>query len=243
MKQSFCTLMNGNLTDQKKEMLKLMLIQHNDSRLPNRSTFTHLLLRKFQNCNSLLNNYQQENVGPTQKRYPTSKGKGEAPVRWQEVQYHVQNQTPYPPEQLRVLKLNLVCTRTQGLHKRPSQSCLYGFECLLQRHGSAKAFRGDRVSSCCRPGRHGIWKSLLEGGHHQPHHRAAKQMTHKLENSYTKRFSHCCKSSSKGTETPREFNFEGQWDLTTELPQDWGNRFLEGTNKILCPPGPRRKEQ
>ena len=28
-----------------------------------------------------------------------------------------------------------------------------------------------------------------------------------------------------------------------ELTQDWGNRRLEGTNKTLCPPGPRRKEQ
>ena len=27
------------------------------------------------------------------------------------------------------------------------------------------------------------------------------------------------------------------------LPQDWGNRLLEGTNKTLCAPGPRRKEQ
>ena len=28
-----------------------------------------------------------------------------------------------------------------------------------------------------------------------------------------------------------------------ELTQEWGNRFLEGTNKTLCAPGPRRKEQ
>ena len=28
-----------------------------------------------------------------------------------------------------------------------------------------------------------------------------------------------------------------------ELTQDWGNRLLEGTNKTLCVPGPRRKEQ
>ena len=28
-----------------------------------------------------------------------------------------------------------------------------------------------------------------------------------------------------------------------ELIQDWGNRFLEGTNKTLCTPGPKRKEQ
>ena len=28
-----------------------------------------------------------------------------------------------------------------------------------------------------------------------------------------------------------------------ELIQDWGNRLLEGTNKTLCTPGPRRKER
>ena len=28
-----------------------------------------------------------------------------------------------------------------------------------------------------------------------------------------------------------------------ELTQDWGNRFWEGTNRNLCAPGPRRKEQ
>ena len=28
-----------------------------------------------------------------------------------------------------------------------------------------------------------------------------------------------------------------------ELTQDWGNRLLEGTNKTLCTPGPKRKEQ
>ena len=31
---------------------------------------------------------------------------------------------------------------------------------------------------------------------------------------------------------PRESDFEGQWDLITKLPQDWGKqRLLEGTNK------------
>ena len=28
-----------------------------------------------------------------------------------------------------------------------------------------------------------------------------------------------------------------------ELTQDWGTRLLEGTNRALCAPGPRRKEQ
>ena len=68
------------------------------------------------------------------------------------------------------------------------------------------------------------------------------------------KFLHCCKVPratvdsptwgipAKGLRTPREFDFEGQWDLRTELPQDWGNRPLEGTNKTLCTPGARKKE-
>ena len=48
---------------------------------------------------------------------------------------------------------------------------------------------------------------------------------------------------AKGLRIPREFDFGGQWDLTTELRQDWGNRLLEGTDKTLCATGPRRKEQ
>ena len=49
--------------------------------------------------------------------------------------------------------------------------------------------------------------------------------------------------SRKGTENPGEFDFEGQWDLITELTGDWGNRLLESTNRTLCALGPRRKEQ
>ena len=47
----------------------------------------------------------------------------------------------------------------------------------------------------------------------------------------------------KRLRTPREFYFGGQWDLITELPQDWGNRLLEGTNKTFCAPRAKRKEQ
>ena len=35
---------------------------------------------------------------------------------------------------------------------------------------------------------------------------------------------------------------ELNWQLS-ELTQDWGNRLLEGTDKTLCTPGPRSKEQ
>ena len=43
--------------------------------------------------------------------------------------------------------------------------------------------------------------------------------------------------------TPSKYDFGGQWDLITELPKDWGNRLLEGTNKTLYTPRARRKEQ
>ena len=31
-----------------------------------------------------------------------------------------------------------------------------------------------------------------------------------------------------------EFDFGGQWNFITEFTQDWGNRFLEGTNKTCA---------
>ena len=76
-------------------------------------------------------------------------------------------------------------------------------------------------------------------------------MTHKLHNIYP-RNSHTIKKilgpttdfptwgSGKAIENPQRVWL---WrDLTIELTQDWGSRLLEGTNKTLCAPGPRRKE-
>ena len=48
---------------------------------------------------------------------------------------------------------------------------------------------------------------------------------------------------AKGLRTLREFDFGGQWNLIIELPHDWGDRLLEGTNKALCAPGVRRKKR
>ena len=68
----------------------------------------------------------------------------------------------------------------------------------------------------------------------------------KLQNNYTKEILILLRNfkdpqldfpiwgSSKGTKNPREFDFLGQWDLITEFPQDWGNRFLEHTENIVC---------
>ena len=114
----------------------------------------------------------------------------------------------------------------------------------LLRHGSAVACCGVRCPGCSKPGSHSV-----------THHRTAKQMTHRLQNNYTKEILTVLRKFwdpqqisqpgdlVKGLRTSRELDFGGQWDLITELPQNWGNRLLEGTNKTLCTPGARRKEQ
>ena len=138
---------------------------------------------------------------------------------------------------------------------RLSQTCLWVFECLLQRYRSAVACHRDWGSGCSRPEqRRGIWhlsswrRSLLS------HHRATEQMTHKLGNNYTKKFFHCwesCRASNgfpnlgiwqRNWEPPREFDFEIQWDMIIELHRT-GEAEMEGTKKILGTLWPRRKEQ
>ena len=78
-------------------------------------------------------------------------------------------------------------------------------------------------------------------------------MTHKLENNCIKEVLALLQKfygpqqipkpgdPAKGLRTPKEFDFEGQWDLITELSHDWGRKLLEGTNKMLCTPGPRER--
>ena len=67
-----------------------------------------------------------------------------------------------------------------------------------------------------------------------------------------KKFSHCCEGSEPYVRLssldfklgiPRESDLKGQQDLIIGLPRDWGKEtlLLEGTNKILCMPRPRRK--
>ena len=100
-------------------------------------------------------------LDPTIKRYPISKGKGKAPARLYD-------------GAILDLKSSLIPTRdTQRAQTEPcahqettqrlSQTCLWVFECLLQRYGSAVSGHRGGVSGCSRPGC-GI--SLLGGSHH-----------------------------------------------------------------------------
>ena len=47
--------------------------------------------------------------------------------------------------------------------------------------------------------------------------------------------------SGKGTGSPKESDFESQWDLMTELPQYQGKEALGGPNKTLGVPGARER--
>ena len=47
--------------------------------------------------------------------------------------------------------------RSSDLNRRLSQTCLWVFECLLQRHRSAVARGRGRDSRYSRPGRQGVW--------------------------------------------------------------------------------------
>ena len=78
------------------------------------------------------------------------------------------------------------------------------------------------------------------------------QTFHKLDNNYTKEVLALLQkfwgpqisqpwNPAKELRTLREVDFRGQWYLITELPQNWRNRLLEGTNKTLCTPGHRKR--
>ena len=140
-------------------------------------------------------------------------------------------------------------------HKRLSQTCLWVCEGLLQRQGSAVASHRDRNTGRSSAGRHNrgnksSWRrpplaplqSCQTGGpptgeqlHQRRSHAIAKVL------GPTTGFQTW--DLAKGLGVPRESDFECQWDLIIKLPQDWGNRLLEGKDKTICAPGPRRKEQ
>ena len=142
---------------------------------------------------------------------------------------------------------------------RLSQTCLWVFECLLQRHGSGVACCGDRVPGCSRPASHSLWHKPTACGimeevaispiikplsrYPQTVGQLSKEILALLRKFKDPQQISQPEDLAKGLRTPREFDFRGEWDLITELPQGWGNRFLEGTNKTLCAQEARRKEK
>ena len=141
-----------------------------------------------------------------------------------------------------------LCPPVPEAPQRLGQTCLWVSEGLLWGTGQQWPAAGAGALATANLGHAACGISPLGGGH-----RTIKQ-THKLQNYYTKETLSLLKKflgpttdfptcgSGKGTENPLGI-WLWVWDLTTELLQDWGNRYLEGTNKTLYAPGPRRKEQ
>ena len=152
---------------------------------------THLLLGELQNYKSVLNNHwlintvsvDKENVGSHQKNIPHVQGQRRSPSKMVGGAKSSLDSSPISTRNAWRAQTEPCADQDPETPQRLSQTCLWVFECLLRRYGSAVACHRGRGSGCSRLGC-GI--SPLGGGCHSPHHRAAKQMTHKLQNNYTK---------------------------------------------------------
>ena len=104
------------------------------------------------------------------------------------------------------LKQNLVHTRTQGPHKRLSQTCLWVFECLLLRCRSALA--------CDRDG--ALTATDLGGTACESHYRATEQTTHRLA-VIPEKFLHCCESFRAHKRFPNLVIWQRDWEPPENL--------------------------
>ena len=93
-------------------------------------------------------------AGPAMWRYPTSKGKGEAPARWR------LESNPIPTRDAQRAQTNLVHIRAWGPHRDWDRIVI---ECLLWRYRLAMVLHRGRGSGCSWLG-YSI--SPLGGGHH-----------------------------------------------------------------------------
>ena len=146
----------------------------------------------------------------------------------------------------------ILCDQDQGTPEKLSQTCLRVFECLLQRNVLAVACCRGRGSVCSRPGSHSMWHKtswrrspLTPPKSLQVHHPQTAEQLYQINSHTVKKFLGPTTDFQPGNlakvlRRPREFDFGSQWDFIN-LPWDWGNRLLEGTNKTVCTPGPRRK--
>ena len=130
-----------------------------------------------------------------------------------------------------------LCTQDPGTPQRLSQTSCECLSVSCRDGGMAVATAGmgalpaaDLGGAACGLGPRG-------GDCHHLHHGATEQTTHKLQNNYAKEVlallqtfqgtQEICQPGdpARGLRTPREFDFGGQWGLSTELPQHWGDRL------------------
>ena len=117
---------------------------------------------------------------------------------------------------------------SSDLHKRLSQTCLSVFEWPLRRHESAVTCHGDGGSGCSRPGRRGMWHRffwrrlpLAPVSLWAEDPQTKVQLYERSSRTVAKVLGLTADFPTwglvKGLRKPREFDFEGQGDLTAEL--------------------------
>ena len=153
-----CNLTPGHIPGENSNLKRCM---HSNDNLIwcSRRTCTFVLLREHQNHNWLLNNHRQENVRSHQKIIPHIQRKNPNKIVGR-TQSCLKSNFRHTRETRRVETKHCAHQdpgkRSSHFHKRLNQTCLWVFECLLWRHGSAVACHRDRGSGC-RPGKHGLW--------------------------------------------------------------------------------------
>ena len=119
-----CNLTPGYISGENSNLKRCM---HSNDNLIwcSRRTCTYVLLREHQNQNWLLNNHGQENVRSHQKKYPTSKSKGETPTRSQSC---LKSNFRHARDTRRVETKHCAHQdpgkRSSHFHKRLNQTCL-----------------------------------------------------------------------------------------------------------------------
>ena len=122
-----------------------------------RRTCAHLLLQELQNCNSLLNNHRQENIGSHQEKIPHIQGQRRSPNKTVgQVKSRLESNPIFTRDTLRA-QTKPYASQDPATPQRLSQTCCRVFECLLWSHWSAVAWHRDRCSGCSRAGSHSVW--------------------------------------------------------------------------------------
>ena len=119
---------------------------------------TNVFLRGLQNCYSLLNTHWQEYVESHQKKdmwHPRTKEKTQQNCSKDKIAFIIK---PHTCQRCSEDTQTKPCVHQDPeTTQRLSQTCLWVFECLLQRHGSTVACHRDIASGCSRPGTSSLW--------------------------------------------------------------------------------------
>ena len=132
------------------------LIHKGGSRWQSRRMCAHLLW-ELQNCNLLLNNHWQVNVGSHQKKMPHIQRQRRSPNKMVGGAKSCLESSPIPTRDAWRAPMKPCAHQGPEIPQGLSQTCLWMSECLMRRHGSAVVCRGDRGAGFSRPGKHSMW--------------------------------------------------------------------------------------